>query len=79
MPTAPQHHAGMARLIFPALLGWVLGTALQLQQAMLFSWPDYGLLVLLALVSSISLTIKSVAIRWRTGLAVLVFGLLAFG
>jgi competence protein ComEC len=69
----------MARLIFPALLGWVLGTALQLQQAMLFSWPDYGLLVLLALVSSISLTIKSVAIRWRTGLAVLVFGLLAFG
>ena len=69
----------MARLIFPVLSGFVVGTALQLQQVALFSWPVYGCFVLLALVFWAVTAIKSIATRWRIVLAALAFGLLAFG
>ncbi|MDO8772965.1 MAG: DNA internalization-related competence protein ComEC/Rec2 [Burkholderiaceae bacterium] len=69
----------MAGLIFPALLAFVVGTALQLQQVALYSWQVYGCFMVLALVLSVLVAIKSVANHWRTALAALAFGLLAFG
>jgi competence protein ComEC len=69
----------MARLIFPALLAFVVGTALQLQQANLYSWPVYGCFLLLALVLYAVVAIKSVAIYGRIALAALAFGLFAVG
>lgn len=41
---------GSARLLSPALLGWLAGIALQLQQAQLWSWSAYAALVLVAAV-----------------------------
>nr|MDP2192603.1 DNA internalization-related competence protein ComEC/Rec2 [Rhodoferax sp.] len=69
----------MARLIFPVLLGFVLGTALQLQQVALYAWQIYGCFILLALVSGALAVTKLSATRWRLTLAALAFGLLAFG
>ena len=37
-----------ARLLAPALLGWLAGVALQLQQVRLWPWTGYALLLLLA-------------------------------
>ncbi len=79
MHTAPPANAGIARLIFPALLGFVLGTATQLQQATLFSWQTYGLFMLLALLLWAPAATRSIAVRWRVVLVALAFGLLAFG
>src|SRR3990167_8626789 len=80
MPTPPSHSATSARLIFPALLGLVGGTALQLQQPELFAPQLYGYCLLAALVLSILAAIKkSIAMRWQTGLALAAFALLAFG
>ncbi|MDO8262105.1 MAG: ComEC/Rec2 family competence protein [Gallionella sp.] len=69
----------MAWLIFPALLAFVVGTALQLQQVALYSWQVYGCFMLLAPVLYAVAAIKSVANHGRTALAALAFGLLAFG
>ncbi|WP_114972110.1 DNA internalization-related competence protein ComEC/Rec2 [Rhodoferax ferrireducens] len=69
----------MARLIFPALLAFVLGTALQLQQASLYSWPVYGCFLLLALVFYALEAIKSVVIHGRIALLTVAFGLFALG
>ncbi|MDO9199227.1 DNA internalization-related competence protein ComEC/Rec2 [Rhodoferax sp.] len=79
MQTAPTHSNQTARLAFPALLGWLVGTALQLQQVALSGWLLYGCLVLSALVIYVFLATKSIALKWRLALAALVFGLLAFG
>ena len=79
MPTPPSHPATSARLIFPALLGLVGGTALQLQQAELFTSQLYGALLLAALlVSTPAVAKKSIPLRWRTGLVLAAFALLAF-
>ena len=69
----------MARLILPVLFGFVLGTALQLQQVALFAWQIYGCLMLLAPVLWAATAIGSITIRGRMALVALAFGLLAFG
>jgi competence protein ComEC len=80
---SPTHlNAGPARLILPVLLGWVLGTACQLQQSVLSWGLVYACFVLLALILSAPVAIKSIAKRlplWgRMGLLALASGLLAF-
>ena len=40
--------AARAAWPFAAMGGWVLGSALQLQQQALWAWPAYGLLTALA-------------------------------
>lgn len=78
MPT-PSTPATSTRLIFPALLAWVAGSALQLQQAELFDGLIYGSFVILALVLIWFLAIKSIAYRGRVVAVVTALGLLAFG
>ncbi len=51
-----------ARLLAPALLGWLAGVALQLQQARLWPWAGYALLLLPA-------GLLLAGLRWRSGLA----------
>ncbi|WP_296447517.1 DNA internalization-related competence protein ComEC/Rec2 [Rhodoferax sp. UBA5149] len=73
----------IARLLFPALLGLVLGTAVQLQQAALHAWPVYVCFMLLAPVlwalAATKFIAKYLAIGWRMVLAALACGVLAFG
>jgi competence protein ComEC len=66
-------------VLFAALLGFVLGTALQLQQAALFPWQAYASIVLVALVAYAFVATKSIAYGWRMGLAVVALGLCGFG
>jgi competence protein ComEC len=73
------HFHGSARLLFAALLGVVVGTALQLQQERLFAWQVYLVIVALALVGYALAAIKNIAIVWRMGLAAAALGLLSFG
>ena len=70
---------GQARNGFPALLGLVLGAALQLQQIDLFAWQIYMAFVLLALVGYTCAASKTIAIDKRMGLALMAFALLGFG
>ena len=79
MPATPHHRAALVRLILPGLLGFVAGTALQLQQVALFATPVYGCFVLLALVLWATTAIKYIAPSGRLALAALALGLLAFG
>ncbi|MHB8950065.1 MAG: DNA internalization-related competence protein ComEC/Rec2 [Rhodoferax sp.] len=79
MDAAPTHSAARARLIFPALLGFVAGTAWQLQQPSLWAWPLYALFVALALVLYALAATKSIANIYRGALMALAFGVLAFG
>ena len=69
----------MSGLIFPALLGFVVGVALQLQQADLYLWPTYTGFVLVALALSALAAPKKRAFSRRIGLALVAMGLLAFG
>ena len=69
----------MVRLIFPLLLGFVVGSALQLQQESLFSATVYACFVLVAFALYALAAIKSIASGWRVGLAALALALLAFG
>ena len=46
MPGSPLHSSPWAHALAPALLGWIGGTALQLQQQALYDAWVYGLLVL---------------------------------
>ncbi len=73
------HLPAKARLIFPALLGWVLGTALQLQQAVLHSWQCDASLLVLALVLWLPMRSLSLAVGWRMALAGISFCVLALG
>ncbi len=68
-----------ARLLVPALLGVVLGSAAQLQQPTLYSVPTYALILLAALVTWASVAMKSVAVGWRPTLVVLAFFAAAVG
>lgn len=70
--TAP-HTSRLGRWLLPVLLGWVAGTAWQLQQAALFSWPVYAGLMLLAPV-----LMGTPPWRGRWLLAALASGVLAF-
>ncbi|NDP64879.1 DNA internalization-related competence protein ComEC/Rec2 [Polaromonas sp.] len=79
MYAAPTHSAARARLIVPALLGFVAGTAWQLQQPGLWVWPVYASFVMLALVLYAFTAIKSIASFYRNALMALAFGVLAFG
>ena len=58
MPTPRQHKA---TLMAPALLAWVAGVALQLQQPALWSATVYGIFLAAALVLIAPTAIKSVA------------------
>jgi competence protein ComEC len=90
MPQAMRHATVPAsdprqklRLIFPALLAWVLGTAAQLQQMALFSGQVYWSIVAAALCSMAYAATKLIANGWfekiaKTGLMLLAIGLLAF-
>ncbi len=67
-----------ARLIFPVLLAWVLGTALQLQQAHLWDGYRYGLAALASVLAFAFLCWREKA-WWVKGLvATLATGVLAF-
>lgn len=70
---------GVARTLFPALLGLVLGTALQLQQSELLAWQTYMPFVLLAPVIYACAASKRIAIHWRMVLAALALGVLGWG
>jgi competence protein ComEC len=81
MQTTGHHAAGRARLIFPALLGFVVGTALQLQQETLLPWPVYMGFMAAAPVlwwfGATNFIANSRMNGWRIGLAALAFGVLA--
>jgi competence protein ComEC len=76
MDTAPICSPAIARYIFPALLGFVTGTALQLHQETLHPGWIYGLLMLLIALALVIATVKPITHGWRLALAC---GLLAFG
>ena len=79
MHAAPTHSTARARLIFPALLGFVAGTALQLQQPTLLAWPVYASFVLLAPVLYALTATKLVANIYRSALMALALAVLALG
>lgn len=79
MRTFLLHFHGHARVLLAALLGLVLGTALQLQQGQLFPWPAYMAIVLAAPVVYALTAIKGIAPGWPKWCAVLALGLLGFG
>ena len=87
MPSLPHSHAphrvDKTRLIFLALLAWVLGSALQLQQVVLLSAWVYGCFGLVALVLFAQAAIKTGAnVVWlqrgRAALVLLAAGLMGF-
>nr|WP_295775281.1 DNA internalization-related competence protein ComEC/Rec2 [Rhodoferax sp.] len=78
MRTVFLHFHGSARLLFAALLGIVVGTALQLQQERLLVSHVYWVIVALALFVYTIAAIKNIAVGWRMGLAALALGLLSF-
>lgn len=59
MELSEYREAARAAWPFAAMAGWVLGSALQLQQAALWAWPAYGLLMALGV-----LTLAAI-VRWR--------------
>ena len=80
MDITTPHTSRLARWLLPVLLGWVAGTAWQLQQAALFAWPVYAWLMLLAPVLMGLGALKYMAHKapWRLLLAALASGVLAF-
>lgn len=70
---------GRASMIFPALLGFVAGTAVQLQQSVLSPWFVYALMILLPLLLWRLVSTASLAFRGRVVGVALTLGLLAFG
>ena len=79
MPFSPPTSAGLARLPFSALPGFVAGCALQLQQETLWNGLFYGSIVPLATVLYAWIAIKRVANGWLGLLAVLLLaGCLGF-
>ena len=78
MQSSPTHTAVAARFIFPALLGWLLGSAVQLQQAVLLArWIDLTL-VLLALLVIVLAAVRSLVLPVRLTLTLVAFSVLAF-
>ncbi|WP_374672744.1 ComEC/Rec2 family competence protein, partial [Acidovorax temperans] len=66
-------------LLVPSLLGWVAGSALQLQQAALWSWPIYASIVALAPVLCAWAAIKNIADWGRWSLVAVAAVLLGVG
>ncbi len=79
MRTFLFHFQAHARVLFAALLGLVLGTALQLQQGQLLTWQAYAAIVLVAPVIYACNAINNAAIAWRWVVAALALGLLGYG
>lgn len=77
--TSPSHRTSSARLIFPALLAWVAGAALQLQQAELLTLEIYAIVVLGALALLAYAALKSTSFRSRLAIIVTAFALSGFG
>jgi len=75
MPTTRQHKAN---LMAPALLAWVAGVALQLQQPELWSATVYGLFLAVALVFASPTAIKTIAFWGRVLSITAAFALLGF-
>ena len=69
----------MSRLIIPALLAWLLGTACQLQQAVLFAPQVYVGIGVLALVLCALAATKLVAFHGQVVAVALALGVVAFG
>lgn len=78
MPTLLPSNTSQARLLFPGLLGLVLGTALQLQQRELFALSAYVYTGLLALFLLVLLKFKQPAIHWRMGSVLVALAVLSF-
>jgi competence protein ComEC len=74
-----MHRHFLAPLMAPALLGFLLGTGLQLQQADLYDGAIYAGLVLLALALFALIVLKFTHLSWRTVLVVLAFAALGLG
>ena len=72
------HLPALARLLSPALLGWIMGSALQLQQAVLSEPLLYAVLLLGAALSAWVALRRGFAMRWRMVAMTLSFALLAF-
>ena len=72
------HLPALARLLSPALLGWLLGSALQLQQPVLSEPALYAMLLLGAAVPAWLALRRGFDIRWRMLAMSLSFALLAF-
>ncbi|MFZ3128648.1 MAG: ComEC/Rec2 family competence protein, partial [Rhodoferax sp.] len=79
MHTAAYFPAGVTRNPFAALLGFVVGAALQLQQPALWGWPVYAGMVLLAFILYALAAIKNIANAWRVTALVLACTLLGAG
>lgn len=75
----PDYLPALARLISPLLLGWLLGSGLQLQQEVLFADSIYAGLMLLAAVLGLLATLKTIARPGRIIMLALAMSLLAFG
>ncbi len=78
MSTSLPPNTSQARLLFPGLLGLVLGTAVQLQQRELFALSMYLYSGLLALFFLAPLIYKKLAIRWRMGWVLVALAVLSF-
>ncbi len=79
MHTASTLPAGIAKSAFAAMLAWVVGTALQLQQGVLWHWGVYAIFVALSLILYVFAATKKVAKVWLVGAVVLAMVLLAVG
>ena len=73
------HRPTAAQTLFAALLGWVLGAAVQLQQSDLSGWQTYAAFVLLAPVLYGLVATKDIALWLRSALVGLALAMLAFG
>lgn len=79
MPLTRTPGLTLARMLSPALLGWLLGSAVQLQQASLFSALNYlGLMCLSVLLLALA-WLRSANQSTRVLLTLLAFVLLSFG
>ncbi len=78
MRSSTTHTPVAARFIFPALLGCLLGSAVQLQQAALSPLSSYAALLLLALILLSASAIRSFTILIRLTLTLMAFSALAF-
>lgn len=79
MPLTRTSGLTLAHMLSPALLGWVLGSAAQLQQASLFSASSYLVLMLLGLLLLALLWHQQAARSVRVLLTLLAFALLSVG
>ena len=78
MRSSTTHTPVAARFIFPALLGCLLGSAVQLQQAALSPLSSYAALLLLALILLSASAIRSFTILIRLTLTLMAFSAFAF-